>query len=91
MMRFLGVKENFESYAQFCVGDSNVIYAFSRYLNTKRMNEWKSKDNFFRERCSKSLSNQQNKRHNGLESNFLSSSYYRVYLMVMQKRLVHIV
>lgn len=38
-MRFLEVKENFESCAQFCVEDSNVIYVFSRYLNSKRMNE----------------------------------------------------
>lgn len=54
-MRFLGAKENFESYAQFCVDDSNVIHAFSRYLNSKTMNECKSKDKFFRERCSKSM------------------------------------
>lgn len=58
---FLGGKKNLKSYAQFCVEESNVVSVFNRCLNSKWVNEWKSKDTvFFRETRSSSLCNQEN-------------------------------
>ena len=44
-MGFLGGKKNLEGYSQLCAEESSAIYTFSRCLNRKKMNEWKSKVN----------------------------------------------